>query len=99
MDNLYLAMSNWLTLSIQSGFRIKEWTQIHSPLIIANNFKRMVDGTSTAFRTDNLILFSKGKKKMNTIKSLAQLKKSQVSQLSLAVSKKPRQRPTTNLLV
>ena len=75
MDNIHLAMSNWLILGMEVGFRISEWAQTNSPPTIADNFKRNVDGTSTAFSTDDLILFSKGKKKINTIKSLAQRKR------------------------
>ena len=81
MDNLHLAMSNWMTLGMQAGFRISEWAQTNSPPTIADNFKRNVDGTSTAFRTDDLIFFSKGKKKINTIKSLVQLKNNKLVNL------------------
>ena len=79
MDNIHLAMSNWLILGMQVGFRISERAHTNSPPTIADNFKRNVDSTATAFSTDDLILFSKGKKKINTIKSLAQRKKRQVS--------------------
>ena len=30
-DNLYLSMSNWLTLGMQGGFRISEWAQTNVP--------------------------------------------------------------------
>ena len=75
MDSLHLAMLTWLTLGMQASFSISEWAYTHSPLTTANNFKQNVDDTSTFFRTDDFILFSKGKKKINTIKSLAQRKR------------------------
>ena len=66
---------------MQAGFCISEWAQTNSPATTADNFKRNVDGTSTAFRTDDLIFFSKGKKKINTMKSLVQLKNNKLVNL------------------
>jgi hypothetical protein len=48
-DNIYLALSDWLILGMQSGFRRKEWAQENSYLIKHKDIQRNVDGSSAAF--------------------------------------------------
>ena len=73
-DNLYMAMENWLTLGIQAGFCISEWAQYRTRLNQANDFARSCDGSSTTFRTEDILSFLSGKKMINIKQSLLKLK-------------------------
>ena len=73
-DNLYMAMENWLTLGMQAGFRISEWAQYRTRLNQANDFARSCDGSSTTFRTEDILSFLSGKKMINIKQSLLKLK-------------------------
>ena len=48
-DNIYTALSDWLILGMQSGFRRKEWAQDRSQMIRHKDIQRNVDGSAVAF--------------------------------------------------
>ena len=48
-NNIYLALSDWLILSLQAGFRRKEWAQDRVYLKKHKDVERNIDGSSAAF--------------------------------------------------
>ena len=64
-NNIYSALSDWLILGLQSGFRRKEWAQDHKYLKRFNDIQRNVDGSSAAFILEDFEFRSNNNKRIN----------------------------------
>jgi hypothetical protein len=64
-NNLYLALTDWLILGLQSGFRRKEWAQDRSYLTKHNDVQRNVDGSAAAFILEDMEFRDKNNKRIN----------------------------------
>ena len=64
-DNIYWALSNWLVLGQQTGFRRREWAQDKTYPKKHNDVERNIDGSPAAFiRSDFKFLLS-GNRRLN----------------------------------
>jgi hypothetical protein len=64
-NNLYSALSDWLILGHQSGFRRKEWAQDRSYINKHNDFQRNVDGSPAAFTLTDFEFRTKNNKRIS----------------------------------
>lgn len=67
-DSLKTDMENWLTLGMQAGFRISKWAQNYTHLSWTKIFKTNVNNFSTTFTIDDIIFFSKRKRRIDAKK-------------------------------
>ena len=67
-DNIYLALSDWLILGLQSGFRRKEWAQDKNHLTKYNDVQRNVDNTPSAFILDDFEFRGSSNTRRNQLK-------------------------------
>ena len=67
--NLYSALSDWLILGLQSGFRRKEWAQDRSHLRKFNDIQRNVDDSPAAFVLNDWEFRSKNNERLNLTSS------------------------------
>ena len=59
-DNIYIALSDWLIVGLQAGFRRKEWAQDKTYLKKHKDIERNVDGSSAAFIVSDFEFRGKG---------------------------------------
>ena len=64
-NNLYAALSDWLIIGLQAGFRKKEWAQDSSALTRSKDIQRNIDGSSAAFILEDFEFKSKNNGKLN----------------------------------
>ena len=64
-DNIYSALSDWLILGMQSGFRRKEWAQEHSYLKKHKDVQRNVDKSVSAFTIKDFEFRGSKNKRLN----------------------------------
>ena len=63
--NLYLALSNWLILGQQTGFRRKEWAQDRTYMKKHKDIERNINGTSSAFILNDFEFRNVGNRRIN----------------------------------
>ena len=64
-DNIYISISDWLILGMQSGFRRKEWAQDRSYMMKNKDIQRNVDGSSAAFILEDFEYRGANNKRIN----------------------------------
>ena len=64
-DNIYSALSDWLVIGLQAGFRKREWAQDSSALRKTGDTSHNIDGTSAAFIMDDFEFRNKNNSRLN----------------------------------
>ena len=64
-DNIYSALSDWLILGLQTGFRRMEWAQDRAYLKKYKHVQRNIDGSPAAFILEDFEFRNKGNKRID----------------------------------